>query len=58
MVILAGNGHVAHGSGIPNRLKRRLPVEVAVVVQGGGYGLAPGVADYVLASERKPLPPE
>jgi uncharacterized iron-regulated protein len=58
MVILAGNVHVAYGSGIPRRLHRRLAVDYAIVVQGVDRGVEPGIADYLLISDDIPLPPE
>jgi uncharacterized iron-regulated protein len=48
VVVLAGNGHVAHGSGIPQRVQRRLAVDAAIVVQDDEPECEPGVADYVL----------
>lgn len=58
MVVLAGNMHVAYGSGIPRRLHRRLAVDYAIVVQGVDRGVEPGIADYLLVSEEIPLPPK
>jgi aminopeptidase N len=46
MVILAGNGHVRHKYGIPNRLYRRNHEPFTVVVQD--EEIEDGVADYVL----------
>ena len=46
MVILAGNGHVRHKYGIPDRLYRRNHEPFAVVVQD--EEIEDGVADYVL----------
>jgi uncharacterized iron-regulated protein len=56
MVILAGSGHLAYGSGIPRRLVRRIPVSTAIVLSdwAGEYG--PGVADYLLLPQRRDLP--
>jgi uncharacterized iron-regulated protein len=56
MVVLAGNGHVAYGSGIPQRLRRRLESDEVIVVQGSEVGREPGVADYVLMSDPVPVP--
>jgi aminopeptidase N len=46
MVILAGNGHVRHKYGIPDRLYRRNHEPFTVVVQD--EDIEDGVADYVL----------
>lgn len=56
MVLLAGSGHLLYGQGIPSRLLRRNPVSSAIVINSGRYGLAPGVADYLLFPERVDLP--
>jgi uncharacterized iron-regulated protein len=57
LVILAGSGHLAWGSGIPQRLARRLPVDSAVVLNGWEGDLQPELADYVLLTESRTLPP-
>lgn len=55
MVVLAGVGHVAHGSGIPQRIRRRVDVETAIVVHESGEPPSPGVADFLLFSRRQVL---
>jgi uncharacterized iron-regulated protein len=58
MVILAGSGHLAFGSGIPKRLERRTHATYAIVLNGSGDGDAgPNMADYLLFSRKKELPP-
>lgn len=57
LVVLAGSGHLAYGSGIPQRLNRRLKVDSAIVLNGTEAGLDPRVADYILLPERIDLPP-
>jgi len=57
MVILAGEGHVEYGSGIPGRLARRIDGEVATIVHARGDGPDTKRADYVLRS-RPVAPPE
>jgi uncharacterized iron-regulated protein len=57
MVILAGSGHIAGGSGIPNRLARRLPASSAIVLNGWDGALEPGLADFILLPEPRMLPP-
>lgn len=57
LVVLAGGGHLAHGSGIPHRLLRRLPVSSAVVLNGWQGSVEAGLADYLLFPEPRSLPP-
>ncbi len=56
MVVLAGSGHLAWGSGIPKRVARRIPVTSAIVL-AADPGVQPGMADYLVVPERKKLPP-
>lgn len=56
LVVLAGNGHLAFRSGIPNRVQRRVDVESAVVLNGTGNGIEPDIADYIVLPESRPLP--
>ena len=56
MVILVGAGHVEFGSGIPKRLERRTHATYAIVLSSG-EDLEPHMADYLLLSEKKELPP-
>jgi uncharacterized iron-regulated protein len=57
MVVLAGSGHLAYGSGIPRRLTRRLRVKSAIVLTGWDGVLEPGLADYLLLPQEQALPP-
>jgi uncharacterized iron-regulated protein len=57
MVVLAGSGHLAYGSGIPRRLTRRLPVDTAIVLSDVAGELRPEVADFFVLSEEQKLPP-
>jgi hypothetical protein len=57
LVVLAGSGHLMYRSGIPKRLNRRLPVKSAVVLNSSGMSVESGMADYLLLSEERPLPP-
>jgi predicted metalloprotease with PDZ domain len=50
MVILAGNGHVRHKYGIPERLYRRNLEPFTVVVQD--EEIEDGIADYVLLTTK------
>lgn len=55
-VVLAGNGHLAFRSGIPDRVQRRVPVDSAVVLNGMDDGIEPGIADYIVLPEKCALP--
>ncbi len=57
MVVLAGSGHVAYGSGIPQGLKRRLAVDYAIVLNADGWALAPEVADFAVMAPERELSP-
>jgi uncharacterized iron-regulated protein len=56
IVILAGAGHIAFGSGIPSRLERRTHASYAIVLSSG-EDVEPRIADYILLSSRQELPP-
>lgn len=56
MVILAGSGHLAFGSGIPQRLERRAKVTYSIVLNDGAQ-VEPHIADYILLSTKQELPP-
>jgi uncharacterized iron-regulated protein len=57
MVILAGSGHIARGSGIPRRLLRRQPVSSVIVLNGWEGDLEPDLADYILLTQPRKLSP-
>jgi len=58
MVVLAGGGHIAHGSGIPSRVQRRLPdARIAILLPEDKPDDDPEGADYVLVSSKTELPP-
>ena len=56
MVVLAGGGHIAYGSGIPHRLERRLPVSMATILNGWQGPLKRGLADFLLLPDKQSLP--
>jgi uncharacterized iron-regulated protein len=57
MVVLAGNGHLAYGSGIPERFNRRLSTaSTAIVLNDWEGSIEPKIADYLLLSKEKELP--
>jgi uncharacterized iron-regulated protein len=57
LVVLAGNQHLAWGSAIPQRLQRRTDVTVASILNSWNGPVKPGLADYLLLPEERPLPP-
>jgi hypothetical protein len=57
MVLLAGTGHLAYGSGIPYRLQRRLEGDMAIILNDWQGQLGPGLADYLLLPRQQSLPP-
>jgi uncharacterized iron-regulated protein len=56
MVILAGSGHIEFGSGIPKRLERRIHATYSIALSSGEQ-IEPGMADFLLLSARRELPP-
>ncbi len=56
MVVLAGRGHLAYGSGIPKRLIRRIPVSTAIVLNSWEEAIEPGLADVLLLPAEQTLP--
>jgi uncharacterized iron-regulated protein len=56
MVVLAGSGHLAYGSGIPNRVARRLPLDASIIINNWEGELDPGLADILLLPEEQVLP--
>lgn len=58
MVMLAGAGHIVEGTGIPQRLQRRVDVPMATILQlDSGMDLSRRPADYVILSPIVELPP-
>ena len=58
MIVLAGAGHIEFGSGIPNRVRRRLPgIRTALFITNDNPPQEPQATDYSLISEREALPP-
>jgi aminopeptidase N len=48
LVVLAGNGHLAYGSGIPKRAHRRIAKDYAIILPDPGELPEPGMADFVV----------
>ncbi len=57
MVVLAGSGHLIYGTGIPERVVRRVQAQTAIVLNGDGSDVEPGMGDFLLLPEPVPLPP-
>ena len=57
MVVLAGIGHLADGTGIPQRVNRRIPIESSIVLPADAVDVRPGVGDFLLYPEDAELPP-
>ncbi len=57
LVVLAGIGHLTDGTGIPQRVTRRIPVESSIVLPAGSVEVRPGVSDFLLYPEDVKLPP-
>ena len=56
MVVLAGSGHLMYGTGIPDRVQRRLPVAAHLLLPADSIVLHPGIADFVVFTEPAELP--
>jgi uncharacterized iron-regulated protein len=58
MIVLAGSGHIAFGSGIPSPVKRRLAdAQIAILLPADKPEDDPEGADYMLVSSNVTLPP-
>src|SRR4029079_17592704 len=57
MVVLAGSEHIAFGSGITHRVRRRLPGIPSVMMQAADSATEGKGPDYVLVSTSVELPP-
>ena len=56
MVVLAGSGHLMYGSGIPQRVRRRLAQDAVIVLPGDTIDIRPGIADFVIYPTPAELP--
>jgi hypothetical protein len=56
MVVLAGAGHIIHGSGIPKRVYRLNGKEYATLITSDERALDSYISDYVLFPEPLPAP--
>ncbi|MDX2506103.1 MAG: ChaN family lipoprotein [Gammaproteobacteria bacterium] len=58
MLVLAGSGHIRFGSGIPNRIKRRLDSkQFSILVNDDSLSLSPDMADFLVLSANQSLEP-
>ncbi|MGB5603753.1 MAG: ChaN family lipoprotein [Gammaproteobacteria bacterium] len=58
MLILAGSGHIAYGSGIPNRIKRRIDVkQFSILVSEDHLPISNNIADFLVLSTEQSLQP-
>jgi hypothetical protein len=58
LVVLAGSGHLAFGSGIPKRAYRRIAKDYAVVLPEPGELPEPGMADFIVFPSMVEAPAE
>ena len=58
LVVLAGIGHLEDGTGIPQRVNRRVPVKSSIVLPADSVEVRPGVGDFLLYPEDAKLPPK
>ena len=56
LVVIAGNQHLAWGGTIPQRLQQRTQVTAAVILNSWHGPVEPGLADFLLLPEERPLP--
>ncbi|MBT8133448.1 MAG: ChaN family lipoprotein [Gammaproteobacteria bacterium] len=58
MLVLAGSGHIAYGSGIPNRIKRRIDVEqYSILISEDYLTMSKESADFLVLSPVQALAP-
>jgi uncharacterized iron-regulated protein len=56
LVVIAGNQHLAWGGTMPQRVQRRTQVTTAVILNSWQGPVGPGLADFLLLPEERPLP--
>jgi len=58
LLVFAGSGHIAYGSGIPNRIKRRIDVEqFSILVSEDFLPMSENIADFLVLSPEQSLEP-
>ena len=58
LVVLAGSGHLAYGSGIPKRAYRRIAKDYSIVLPDPGELPEPGMADFIIFPSMVEAPAE
>ena len=58
MLVFAGSGHIMFGSGIPNRIKRRIDADqFSILISEDSLPVSKDIADYLVMSVAQSLPP-
>lgn len=58
MLVFAGSGHIMFGSGIPNRIKRRIDADqFSILISEDSLPVSKDIADYLVLSVAQSLPP-
>jgi uncharacterized iron-regulated protein len=58
LVVLAGSGHLAYGSGIPKRVYRRIAKDYTIVLPDPGELPTPDMADFIVFPNKLDAPEE
>ncbi|MEJ2430830.1 MAG: ChaN family lipoprotein [Deltaproteobacteria bacterium] len=58
LVVLAGSGHLAYGSGIPKRAYRRTAKAYTIILPDSGGSPEPGMANFIVFPNKVDAPPE
>ena len=56
LVLLAGTGHLMYGSGIPQRVSKRVKGERAIILPAGDFPLKQNIADFLVQGGGEQLP--
>ncbi|MCP4994000.1 MAG: PDZ domain-containing protein [Gammaproteobacteria bacterium] len=56
LLVLAGSGHLMYGSGIPQRVSRRVQGKRAIILPAGDFKPVPGVSDFLVHDGGETLP--
>jgi uncharacterized iron-regulated protein len=56
LVVLAGIGHLMYGSGIPQRVSRRVQSKMAIILPGGDYEPLESAGDFMVYAADMSLP--
>ena len=58
MLVLAGSGHISYGSGIPNRIQRRLDTDLhTILITDDHLPVSRDIADFLVISTEQTLQP-